>query len=604
MALGMTTTSLEGQEQKYPLLFVDTDKVTIQGRVDASVGSGPGYRGSWFNLVALRDRAFNPSRDTAEGWFAPGIDITLRPAKSVEVYGGLSVGLSGTWGTDLYDQSNQGAALLENAFAGIRTTNPKTSWNVDLSVGQQNYGVGTGMLIWDGADNGFERGADFLAPRMAWANTAIVRLSYNGFGVEGFYLDPNELRSSDTGTKLAGGVVQYRWSEKSLIGLSYIRVLESTEAYRVFRFPFLIPNGRDGLEAVQGFAIIDGQPVGLPNAWVRGEFAFERNPRIDMKADAFYAEIGYRFATLPLAPTLSYGYATFSGDDPSTPQFERFDPLYYGNGQNNWSFGSNSSYAFSNSNVNFNRITLGLTASERDALRLQYIHTRANVFQSGIQLGNELAARLGVLDGALNVPIGLRDPHLADEIYGDWTHTFDPTVSRDALGIRRISRGRPEIDTVCANRDVGRHRRVTLGVDSAANSTATRPELSWRSRRPRCYAAAGCGGSLPAGVVRSGSSSIRMSATSEIARNSQADANTQRNTCAASVPLALIVDVTTDTAAPCCGVTPRPASRIKNFGAHEECSRDSHSLLHSTRKLIGQVALEALQSYSSDQFAR
>jgi hypothetical protein len=127
-----------------------------------------------------------------------------------------------------------------------------------------------------------------------------------------------------------------------------------------------------------------------------------------------------------LAPRLSYGYATFSGDDPNTPAYERFDPLFYGNGQNNWSFGSNSSYPFQNANVNFNRITLALTATERDALRLQYIHTRANELQGGIQFGP--LARVGVLNNALNVGI-IKDPHLADEIYGDWTHTFDSKLS-------------------------------------------------------------------------------------------------------------------------------------------------------------------------------
>jgi hypothetical protein len=429
MALGLASPSLAAEERKYPLSLVDADTVKIDGRFDLQLGAGPSYRGSWFNLIALGDPGFNSVRNTAEGWIAPGIDVSWRPTKSIELYGGVSLGLSGTWGTDLYDQQNQGAALLETAFAGVRTTNPKTSWNVDLSVGQQNYGVGTGMLLWAGADNGFERGADYLAPRNAWANATLVRLSYNGLAIEGFYLDPNELRTADTGTRFAGGVVQYRWGEKSLIGLSYLRVVESSLSYEIFRFPFVIPNGRDGLEALQGFAIIEGKSFGLPDAWVRGEFALERNARIDMKADAFYGEVGYRFSCLPLKPTLSYGYATFSGDDPRTPQYEQFDPFYYGNGVDNWLFGSNTSYAFSNANVNFNRVTLGLTASDRDALRFQYIHTRVNELDGGLQLGRQVAIRQGALGGALRIPGGLRDANLADEIYADWTHTFSPTVS-------------------------------------------------------------------------------------------------------------------------------------------------------------------------------
>jgi hypothetical protein len=201
-------------------------------------------------------------------------------------------------------------------------------------------------------------------------------------------------------------------------------VLRSNQAYLVAAFPFIIFNGREGLEALQGFARIDGGPLGLPDAWLHAEFALERNSRIDMKAYGYYAEAGYRFSAWPFAPTLSYTYATFSGDDASTPQFERFDPLFYSGSQNNWAFGSNSSYAFQNANVNFNRVTLQLAVSETDAWRFQYIHTRANQLTT-IILGP--VTHLPVLAG-LNLNIGLRDHHLADEIYWDWKHRFQPTV--------------------------------------------------------------------------------------------------------------------------------------------------------------------------------
>jgi Alginate export len=424
LALGAITAPINAQEKKSPLLFVDNNTITIQGRAEATFGVIP-YSGSWFNLLAKPLPSYDPNRRWAEGWFAPGVDITLYPTDNVEIYSGLSIGLSGTGGSDLYAQTNQGAVLFENAFFGVRTTNPKTSWNIDVSSGQQNYGVGTGMLLWGGAGNGFERGADFLGPRTAWANASLVRFSRNGLKIEGFYLDPNETIAQNTNTKLAGGVVEYHWNEKSFAGLSYLRVLDSTLAYRVATFPFLILNGRDGLEALQGFAKIDGGPISLPEAWLRGEFALERNSRIDMKAYAYYAEAGYRFATLPFMPTLSYTYATFSGDDPNTPQYERFDPLYYGNGQNNWSFGSISSYPFQNANVNFNRITVQLTATEKDALRFQYIHTRANELV-GVVLGP--ITTVPILGVGLNLAVSLSDPNLADEYYWDWKHRFKPNV--------------------------------------------------------------------------------------------------------------------------------------------------------------------------------
>ena len=116
--------------------------------------------------------------------------------------------------------------------------------------------------------------------------------------------------------------------------------------------PAGIPGGRKGLYALQGFAEVEGSNFGIQNAWLRGEFALERNSRIDMAAYALYGEAGYRFVTLPFVPaTWSYAYASFSGDNPSTARNERFDPLYYGNGLDNWWFGAITSYTLLNSNV-------------------------------------------------------------------------------------------------------------------------------------------------------------------------------------------------------------------------------------------------------------
>jgi hypothetical protein len=424
-SLAAGTTPLKAADTNSPLVFVDTDTVNIEGSAEANFGV-QGSSGSWFNLLQRLVPSYNPNRTWAEGWFAPGIDITLYPRKDVEVYGALSVGISGTWGSDLYNQTNQGAVLLENAYAGIRTTNPKTSWNIDLSSGQRDYKVGTGMLIGEGADNGFERGADYLAPRTAWLNATVGRYSYNGTSVDAFYLVPNPVQLFDTDTTLTGGVIQHNWGTGNFVGVSYIRVLTSTQAYPVAASPFIIPNGRDGLEAIQGFARVDGTAIGLPNAWVHGEFALERNSRIDMRASAFYGEVGYRFATLPLRPALSYDYATFSGDDPNSPQYGRFDSLYSGNDQSSWSFGIIGSNLFRNSNTNFNRITLDLTASKQDALKFEYVHTRLNELATPT-LGPLAGSGSGLFNGALSIP-ALTNPNLADEIDGQWIHQFRPNV--------------------------------------------------------------------------------------------------------------------------------------------------------------------------------
>jgi hypothetical protein len=77
---------------------------------------------------------------------------------------------------------------------------------------------------------------------------------------------------------------------------------------------------------------------------------------------------------------------------------------------------------------------------------------------------------------------------------------------------------------------LARFNLYTLGTrfDGARDG----PGISTLPPRPRFYYPAGAdpGGSLPAGVERSGRSSITRRATRAIARKIQADANTQRNT--------------------------------------------------------------------------
>ncbi len=60
------------------------------------------------------------------------------------------------------------------------------------------------MLISVGAYNGFERGATTSFARRAWEEAGLVKWSKGPLSIDGFYLNPNELRSSDTQTRLAG----------------------------------------------------------------------------------------------------------------------------------------------------------------------------------------------------------------------------------------------------------------------------------------------------------------------------------------------------------------------------------------------------------------
>jgi hypothetical protein len=410
-----------------PMVLVESHGLRLKARLEA-VATAMTYSGTWFGLASLQPQAsYDAKRSWAEGWLEPGIDGSYRLPGPFQLYGGLSLGVSGTLGADSFDNRNRYAARMENAFAGIRTTGPAEGWSLDLSGGRQDYGIGTGMLIWQGGGNGGERGGGSLVQRTAWANTAIARLGYAGTSAEAFWLDPDELRSSNTDTRLGGGVLQHRWGERSRIGGAYVKVLDSRAPVPIANAPNLLENGREGMHSWHGFAIAEGAAIGLPQLTLRGEFALQRNARIDQRAEAWYTEASYRFVTLPLMPLLGYGYGRFGGDDRGTARVERFDSLYYGNGLDNWWFGANGSYTFLNSNVRHHRASLGLVASPQDFLKFQYVHTRADELRSPIQFGQ--AGRAQFDDGGFTVVSGVTKAHLADEIYAEWARVWTPHVT-------------------------------------------------------------------------------------------------------------------------------------------------------------------------------
>jgi hypothetical protein len=75
-----------------------------------------------------------------------------------------------------------------------------------------------------------------------------------------------------------------------------------------------------------------------------------------MFATAGYGEIGYSFADTTWAPAISYRLSYFSGDDPDTETYERWDPLYSGGNGEQWVQGANHFKIVQDSNVIAHRV--------------------------------------------------------------------------------------------------------------------------------------------------------------------------------------------------------------------------------------------------------
>jgi hypothetical protein len=66
--------------------------------------------------------------------------------------------------------------------------------------------------------------------------------------------------------------------------------------------------------------------------------------------------MGWSFAKSPGAPTLKYRYAYFSGDNPNTEAYERWDPLLTGGNGEEWIIGANHFKIVQNSNIHVHQL--------------------------------------------------------------------------------------------------------------------------------------------------------------------------------------------------------------------------------------------------------
>lgn len=365
-----------------------------------------------------------------EAYAKPGFVFERRLSASVLLHGGASLVAAYTAGRDVFASRDTGRVLLENAYAGVKLGAPGQGAFAELSAGAQPYRIGSGMLIADGGQDGFERGALIFGPRSAWAMTALAKLGHGAFSAEAFYLDANEYASNDTKTRLAGVNLLYAPDKQRQVGLALGKVLTSLAPYPQAAaggngLPVILADARKGL----AFANLYGRwsPLAaLPGLWVAGDLALQGNDRIDMRAWGARLEIGHAFASLPFAPTLSYAWQTFSGDKPGTARLERFDPLFYDGSPNGWATGTNGSFVFINSNVNAHKLTLVLTPTPRDFVTLRYAHVRANELHSPVQFGQ--ATRLAFPNGVPSLITGVNKAHLSDDLLAEYTRVLTPNA--------------------------------------------------------------------------------------------------------------------------------------------------------------------------------
>jgi hypothetical protein len=276
---------------------------------------------------SLHDHPREPiDEDLSDQWFEgfvrPALTAVYALPSSSEIYGKVSVAGERTYGSVPDDFGEDVSSFgPEDLSIGWRSGDalPALGSNaLDFVFGRTQYQLGHGLLLFDGAAEGGSRGGYWTNARQAFELAAIGRFKSGAHTVETFYLDKDELKEADTGSRLAGANYEYSFGPESSIGATYMK----------WRAHAGIVPGRDGLNVFNLRAYVS--PLRrTPALSFEAEYAAERNGDA-LRSNAWNLQGAYELAKVAWKPKFTYRYAFFQGDDPDTAANEAFDPLFQG----------------------------------------------------------------------------------------------------------------------------------------------------------------------------------------------------------------------------------------------------------------------------------
>ncbi len=401
--------------------------------------------GTWWNLAATASPGFATNRGFAELWVQPTLNGRLALGDQAEAYGAVSVGATQTLGSDAFDYSDQGAVHLGSAMLGVRGM--ADNWTA-------------------GSSNGYSWGGGASAQRKVWGNSLLARLGYGEWTGTAFLLEPDEAPEAITDTRVQGLALEWARPAIGKAGLAWMNVPRSQAIYPGNLAPLnFIDSGRQGLNTWHGWADLTGAIAALPALGLRAEFAQQRNEitrangqRDPMRAMAWMVGVSWWAQELPFAPKFSYHVARFTGDDPATATYERFDPLFWGNGLDNWWFGANGAYSWLNANLRAQRFVVDAYLSPQDIVQFQYVRASVDQLNSAVQFGQ------GARFTANQLVVGVPAYGLSDEVYLQYARVFNPKLIATAF----VSRSSPR-DGLDAVAPQGTVAWTTFGVGLTAN---------------------------------------------------------------------------------------------------------------------------------------
>lgn len=372
-----------GRAGDLPVLLENARQL-LRVQLNTGVGVYSDYN-PWFaspaTYTARSPIALDPpgagSTSWAEAWVEYGLaGATQLGASRAYVYGEVTGLTSGSTGQDLFRSDTRSKTLLEKAHAGLLWSDPDGGISGRFAVGRQNWQLNNGFLFSRfaaGANAGPNPGL-YLNPRTTYEQSVLAEIKSGRFSVEYFDVDPAELDDFDSGTRFQGLNVSWLDKESWDLGLVAYRVPESNTTFRT-------PQGgvvpRDG-QRTFNLRVGRNRVAGLDGLDARAEYAEQEHSDADVAAEAWYAQLGYTAKGLRLQPSLTYRYASFSGDDPATSRREAFDaPL--SSGLDEWVQGVSFKKVVTNSNLESHRLRLNLVQSPRINYTIDWFHLAADV---------------------------------------------------------------------------------------------------------------------------------------------------------------------------------------------------------------------------------
>jgi hypothetical protein len=427
-----------GDAGDFPTLL-QTDRSLLKVQLNGGLGLFNDHNSWWGDpdaFVAGSPLFPDPAGEGWATWGEASIETGVHGAmqlgpRKVYLFGNVTGVGAGSTGQDPWRSDTRFEIELEKAYGGVLLVAPERDLAFTLSYGRQTWQLNKGFLFsqYAGSFNAAQWGASYLAARTALEQTLLAKLRWSKLTFEAFLIDPQEYFLKDSGTEYRGVNLQYRDGRRLELGAVYYEVPESKST-------FILADGstapRQGLRTTN-LRIATSRLAGLDGLLFESEVAHQTNANFHMSADAWYASLGYELGSSAWRPSVTYRYAFFEGDDPSTASYERFDAPQ-SSGSDTWLQGNIFKKTVVNSNLRSHRVRLSAAPTPRLGVTLNYFYLWAD------ELNNRGGAR----------PL----QELSDRTFGqELDLTVSWAISRHLffLGFAGIAKPGPAIDEALAD---------------------------------------------------------------------------------------------------------------------------------------------------------